>query len=71
MTTSRRMKWERPEIVEVQSLPAGMGNCEGGSTQTLTSCADGGYTGTDGHSCSVGTTPRLQTSCGTGTGAAT
>lgn len=55
MKTSCQMKWVRPRIVDVESLPAVLGNCVGGSTDTGQTCQNGEATpATAGHDCLTG-----------------
>ena len=65
-------KWESPKIVDIDSLPAALGHCRGGSSEIGTACANGEAT-TPGvgpaHNCfNGGVAGEGSFSCGTGGG---
>jgi len=58
--------WDKPSIVKVGALPAALGGCATGSTQTPGSCAAGNNANQSGDNCKNGFTPF--SACGVGSG---
>lgn len=59
-------KWEKPQVVAIESLPEVYGHCRSGSTQDGSNCATGENTGWGtGHNCLSGGIAALAT-CNSG-----
>ena len=46
-------QWQRPQILALDALDAGLGDCQEGGTAAAMQCATGGDTGTP-HRCAFG-----------------
>ena len=53
-----RRPWEQPKVLSVSALPAGLGDCFIGDSETFNSCVNGPHTGSNttpsSHFCTNG-----------------